>query len=110
MDNKATEQAKANILVVDDTPANLRLLSSILIEQGYKVRSVIDGMKTKADFEAGLHLYQDKKFAEASVKFNHVLEQDPQDKAARLYLQRAAHFMVHGVPPDWAGVETLTEK
>jgi sigma-B regulation protein RsbU (phosphoserine phosphatase) len=35
--------AKGNILVVDDTPANLRLLSSMLAEQGYKVRSVISG-------------------------------------------------------------------
>ena len=35
--------AKGDILVVDDTPANLRLLSSMLVEQGYKVRSVING-------------------------------------------------------------------
>ena len=32
-----------NILIVDDTPANLRLLSSMLVEQGHKVRSVING-------------------------------------------------------------------
>jgi sigma-B regulation protein RsbU (phosphoserine phosphatase) len=34
---------QGNILIVDDTPANLRLLSSMLAEQGYKVRSVING-------------------------------------------------------------------
>ncbi|GAB4213620.1 MAG: hybrid sensor histidine kinase/response regulator [Synechococcales cyanobacterium] len=34
---------KGNILLVDDTPDNLRLLSSILTDQGYKVRSVIRG-------------------------------------------------------------------
>jgi two-component system, sensor histidine kinase and response regulator len=32
-----------NILIVDDTPDNLRLLSSTLTERGYKVRSVING-------------------------------------------------------------------
>jgi PleD family two-component response regulator len=32
-----------NILVVDDTPANLRLLSEILTRQGYKVRPVPNG-------------------------------------------------------------------
>ncbi len=32
-----------NILIVDDTPANLRLLSNMLTERGYKVRSVING-------------------------------------------------------------------
>ncbi|OKH32950.1 diguanylate cyclase response regulator [[Phormidium ambiguum] IAM M-71] len=34
---------KADILVVDDKPDNLRLLSSMLTEQGYKVRKVISG-------------------------------------------------------------------
>jgi two-component system sensor histidine kinase/response regulator len=34
---------KADILVADDTPANLRLLFQMLTEQGYKVRPVPDG-------------------------------------------------------------------
>ena len=34
---------KGNILIVDDTPENLRLLSNALTERGYKVRSVITG-------------------------------------------------------------------
>jgi PAS domain S-box-containing protein len=34
---------KGDILVVDDTPDNLRLLSTMLTEQGYKVRSAISG-------------------------------------------------------------------
>jgi len=34
----------ADILIVDDTPANLRLLISILTEQGYRVRPVTDGL------------------------------------------------------------------
>jgi sigma-B regulation protein RsbU (phosphoserine phosphatase) len=34
---------KGNILIVDDTPANLRLLSRMLAEQGYQVRPVPDG-------------------------------------------------------------------
>jgi DNA-binding response OmpR family regulator len=35
--------AQANILVVDDTPANLNVLSSILTQQGYKVRPANSG-------------------------------------------------------------------
>jgi two-component system, sensor histidine kinase and response regulator len=35
--------AKDDILIVDDTPDNLRLLSSALTEREYKVRSVING-------------------------------------------------------------------
>ncbi|MEG3896205.1 MULTISPECIES: PAS domain-containing protein [unclassified Microcoleus] len=34
---------KQNILMVDDQPENLRLLSHVLSEQGYKVRSTLDG-------------------------------------------------------------------
>ncbi|MGP1385799.1 MAG: hybrid sensor histidine kinase/response regulator [Thainema sp.] len=35
--------SKGSILIVDDTPNNLHLLSSMLIEQGYDVRSAING-------------------------------------------------------------------
>jgi len=35
--------AKADILLVDDTPDNLRLLSSMLLDHGYEVRSVRSG-------------------------------------------------------------------
>jgi two-component system sensor histidine kinase/response regulator len=37
---------KGDILVVDDRPDNLRLLSAMLSEQGYKVRKVIKGEMT----------------------------------------------------------------
>ncbi|MFH1081763.1 MAG: adenylate/guanylate cyclase domain-containing protein [Pseudomonadota bacterium] len=66
--------------------------------------------QTKADFEEGLRLYYDRKFSESSVKFNQVLQNNPKDKAARIYLERCAHYMVRGVPEDWTGVETLAKK
>ncbi|MGD8989931.1 MAG: response regulator [Desulfobacterales bacterium] len=66
--------------------------------------------KTKDDFEQGLCLYYDRKFSEASVKFNQVLEEHPDDRAARIYLKRSANYMVTGVPDDWTGVEILTQK
>jgi two-component system, sensor histidine kinase and response regulator len=40
---KSSPLAKGDILIVDDTPDNLRLLSSALTADGYKVRSVING-------------------------------------------------------------------
>lgn len=66
--------------------------------------------QTKADFEEGLRLYYDRKFSESSVKFNQVLQENPEDKAARIYLERSAHYMVKGVPEDWTGVEALVKK
>jgi two-component system, sensor histidine kinase and response regulator len=41
--NSPSAASKGNILIVDDTPDNLRLLSSALTDRGYKVRSVING-------------------------------------------------------------------
>jgi two-component system sensor histidine kinase ChiS len=66
--------------------------------------------QTKSVFENGIQLYYSKKFSEASVHFNQVMEKNPADLAARIYLKRCANYMVNGVPPDWTGVETLLEK
>lgn len=43
MSDHQADAARADILVVDDTPANLRLLASILTEQGYKIRPASNG-------------------------------------------------------------------
>ncbi|WP_445633555.1 Response regulator receiver modulated PAS/PAC sensor protein [Nostoc sp. DSM 114161] len=43
MDKNQVQPPKANILVVDDTPDNLRLLSAMLTQMGYEIRRVING-------------------------------------------------------------------
>ena len=43
MNQSQNDNYRANILAIDDTPANLRLLVGILTEQGYKVRAVPSG-------------------------------------------------------------------
>lgn len=43
MNNYSIEHSEVDILVVDDIPDNIRLLSTILIEQGYGVRKAING-------------------------------------------------------------------
>ncbi|MCU0524841.1 MAG: hybrid sensor histidine kinase/response regulator [Elainella sp. Prado103] len=43
MNEHHSPAVKGNILIVDDTPNNLRLLSSMLTKQGYEVRSAISG-------------------------------------------------------------------
>jgi DNA-binding response OmpR family regulator len=72
----------------------------------------IAGLKeqTRPAFENGLRLYYAKKFSEASVHFNQVLEKNSEDLAARIYLKRCATYMVNGVSLEWTGVETLLEK
>jgi PleD family two-component response regulator len=43
MNDNQVQPSKGNILVVDDTPDNLRLLSAMLAQLGYEVRRVING-------------------------------------------------------------------
>jgi two-component system sensor histidine kinase ChiS len=62
-------------------------------------------LKTQDDFELGLRQYLDRDFTNASVCFKKVLDANPNDKTARLYLERSAQFMVQGVPDNWEGVE-----
>ena len=51
MSNQRTE-ALEDILIVDDTPDNLRLLSQMLSEQGYRVRAVTSGTRALASVRA----------------------------------------------------------
>jgi two-component system sensor histidine kinase ChiS len=106
----------------DPTKYSFRFVDKVQVkgkQTSVSVFEVFDGsseemmalkMETKSDFEQGLFLYHDKQFPEASVHFNKVLQRNPKDEAARLYLQRAAHFMVHGVPDGWSGAEVMLEK
>ncbi len=43
MSTNQTNPLKGDILVIDDTPDNLRLLSTMLTERGYKVRKALSG-------------------------------------------------------------------
>jgi len=43
MSKNSTEENRGNILIVDDTPENLQVLSVTLLDRGYKVRGVING-------------------------------------------------------------------
>ncbi|MFC1850434.1 adenylate/guanylate cyclase domain-containing protein, partial [candidate division CSSED10-310 bacterium] len=67
-------------------------------------------LKTKPDFEEGLHLYFEKKFTNAALSFEKVLANNPFDKTAKLYFDHAAHCMMNGVPDDWQGIETMDSK
>jgi class 3 adenylate cyclase len=57
--------------------------------------------ETRAEFEEGLALYRACRFPESTVLFSRVLARNPQDEVARLYLKRAADYMVNGAPADW---------
>lgn len=68
-------------------------------------------LKTQSDFEQGLELFTQKEgLAEAKVCFEKVLNINPSDKTALLYLQRIDLLAKQGVPENWNGVWTFTDK
>jgi class 3 adenylate cyclase/GAF domain-containing protein len=67
-------------------------------------------LETRTKFEEGLTFYYGQQFAEAGELFNEVLTHNPDDQAAKHYLERSEHYLAHGAPADWAGVRVLDEK
>ena len=51
-----------------------------------------------------------KEFSKSLPLLEEVLQTNPDDKAARIYLERLAKFIVNPVGEDWEGVETMGNK
>ncbi len=61
-------------------------------------------------FDVGMGHYLAREFAAAIMDFEAVLKYNPSDTVARLFLNKAAHFVTHGVPEEWTGVELMEGK
>ena len=103
----------------DSDQYNFRFLDHVLVKgkrAPVSVFELFDGdeppqqelkNQTKSMFEEALMTYYDKSFAPAAQQLQTVLEVNPQDPAAQLYLQRINHLLEHGSPIDWSGTEYL---
>jgi class 3 adenylate cyclase/CheY-like chemotaxis protein len=67
-------------------------------------------VQTQLDFEMGLEHYRQYEFRSSKTCFYKVLAVNPDDKTAAMYLDRVNHLMEKGVPENWSGVWTLTQK
>jgi len=101
---------------------NLRFLDRAIVKgrsEPIDVYEVLDAeiepvkalkLQTQADFRQGLTYYRQGALTEARASFAQVLVKDPSDATAALYLERIKHFMEKGIPEDWDGVWTFTQK
>lgn len=108
--------------LTDKEEYNFRFIGKIKVKgksNAIAVYEVLDGnideqMRLKIDntetFKTGLDLYYKRDFAEAAVYFNNVLKKNPKDKAAEIYRERSASFLLNPPPIDWDGIETLNIK
>jgi len=58
-------------------------------------------------FRKGIEEYYNKRFAQASVQFQEILDVYPEDKTTRILLEHSAKYMVQGVSDDWDGVDVV---
>ncbi|MBE9094696.1 response regulator [Tychonema sp. LEGE 07203] len=100
----------------------IRFLDRVIVKgkkQPISIYEVLDGetesvreikLQTQADFERGLEHYRRHEFQAGKTCFYQVLAVNPDDKTAALYLERLNHLIEKGVPENWSGVWTLTQK
>ncbi len=98
---------------------NYRFVDKVKVKgkkQAISVYEIFDGdpepikllkQESKQPFEEGIIYYHEREFAHAIRIFETILQKNPVDQSARLHLKRAQDFMLHGVPPGWAGVEQM---
>jgi class 3 adenylate cyclase len=80
------------------------------VYEGLSAEMVAIRDATRADFERGIELYQAGKFADAGKQFNLVAERDPNDKAAKLYLESCAELLNRPLPQGWDGAIVMDAK
>jgi len=98
---------------------NYRFLSHVLVkgkENPIRIYEIFDGeadhiksmkLKTLSLFNEGIKEYYNRRFTQASVKFQQVLDLFPEDRTTQIFLEQSAKYMVKGVPDDWDGVDVV---
>ncbi|WP_373537344.1 response regulator [Microcoleus sp.] len=108
--------------LTDPEQYQIRFLDRVIVKgkkEAISIYEVLDGetelvreikLQTQADFEQGLEHYRRHEFKAGQICFDRVLAVNSEDKTAILYLERLNHLIKNGVPENWSGVWTLTQK
>ncbi len=100
----------------------MRFLDRVIVKgrnEAIAVYEVLDGetesirdlkLQTQADFELGLESYSLADLVPAQSYFEKVLAVNSEDRTAKLYLERIKYLMAEGIPENWNGIWTFTEK
>ena len=125
-----TKMYNAGILISENTLDNLkspgrfdlRMVDKVIVKGKSKpitVWEVFSGDNPElraakqailADFEQAIEYYFQKRFKKAGVLFQQCLNSLKDDKIASVYLERCQHYLEHGCPENWDGVERLDTK
>lgn len=61
-------------------------------------------IQTKIDFEEGVEHYINARFVESCLSFKKVIDINPDDKAAKHYLESASKMITQPLPENWHGI------
>ncbi len=79
----------------------------LIAEKGQLPANVLDLL---AQYNDGINLYYERKFAEALAKFQKILESYPNDGPSKLYRQRCEVLRDFPPKPEWDGVYEMGSK
>lgn len=66
-------------------------------------------LNTKYLFEKGLQAFHKRSFADSVNYFQEILNENPQDKACRIYYKQSLYLQNRNLPDNWKGLEMLCE-
>ncbi|MEM8640925.1 MAG: adenylate/guanylate cyclase domain-containing protein [Cyanobacteria bacterium P01_G01_bin.54] len=66
--------------------------------------------ETQDNFELAISCYAEGNLLDALTYFTQVLERNPQDRTAQMYLQRVSLLLQQGLPENWDGTWQFTQK
>ena len=106
----------------DEAKYHTRFLGEVVVKgktRPVKIHECFDGdpktrfekkLMSQESFNQGIKKYFQKEFHDASIFFQKVLKIDKDDYTAKLFLTKSSHFIINGIPDDWAGIEKLEDK
>ncbi|MCF8387484.1 MAG: adenylate/guanylate cyclase domain-containing protein, partial [Bacteroidales bacterium] len=110
------------IRINDPSHYNYRFLDIVKVKgkkEAVYIFEVLDGepaeikelkISTKTEFGKALQLYKNMQFEKALEIFLSIYSENPDDKAAKVYLNRCKKLIREGVPDDWDGIQKFENK
>lgn len=99
-----------------------RLLGRVMVKgktQPTDVFEILDGLparqqrlksEARKNFQIAHGLYASAEFTQASHLFAEIHASNPEDLAAKVYVQRCLHYSRKGTPRNWEGIDLLRSK
>ncbi len=120
-----TKFYKAHTIFTEETLSKLppdhdfhyRFLDFVKVKGKSKVISIFElispgdpKLNYQALYQEAVRYMRDKHISEATALFLQLYEENPNDKAVKVILDRCNHYLENGLPERWDGVEEMREK